>query len=261
MKNTIKTILLFFTAALVLTSCSSDDKNPPKSGFSLSQEEIIQWDAVEVTDNSSGAVSVEYTVTGGEFTHLGQTIQFLEAKSYTITQTVENEDGEDSSTLTVTVETPDNHYALDGTDVAIGSNAFWYLSSMPGATPYIRVLVEISGQDNPNLLKLLPVAGPDPLEQTYTWSSEGEVGTYEAQMTANYAGFSYDWTTKGNGGDDLKIMLVYEDHNNSDNNIYDIMLPSYTLNWGQFDWATGEIISEGTKEYSLSYRGKIDPVE
>ena len=133
MKHTIKTIFLFFTAALLITSCSSDDPNPPSAGFTLDPSDVVQWDTSLVVDTSTGSdVAPTYTVTGGEFIYLGNTIQFLEAKSYTITQTVENEDGVNSTSQSVVVGTPLNKYTLDGTDVPLTTNAFWFVPSFPG---------------------------------------------------------------------------------------------------------------------------------
>jgi hypothetical protein len=210
MKHTIKTIFLFFTAALLISSCSSDDPNPPTAGFTLDPSDVVQWDTSLVVDTSTGSdAAPTYTVTGGEFIYLGNTIQFLEAKTYTITQTVENEDGVNTSSQTVVVGTPLNKYTLDGTDVPMTTNAFWYLAPWPpGAPRYIRMLIPISGQDNPNLIKLYPIAGTDPLQGTYTWSEDGDIGTYKAEMTQDYAGFSYGWTTNGDTGLDMVINLI-----------------------------------------------------
>lgn len=260
MKHSIKTILLFITAALLITSCSSDDPNPPKAGFTIDPTDLVQWDTTLVTDTSSGSdVAPSYTVSGGEFIYLGNTIQFLEAKTYTITQTVENEDGVNSTSESVVVGTPMNKYTLDGTDVPMTTNAFWYLPPFPpGAERYIRMLIPISGQDNPNLIKLYPTAGPNPLEGTYTWGADREIGTYDAGFTQDYAGFSYGWTTNGDDGVDMEIKLIYTDPLDDDNDIYEITLASYTLNFGDWDFATGEWMSEGTKELAVYYRGKID---
>ncbi|MDH3323222.1 MAG: hypothetical protein OEM04_09545 [Flavobacteriaceae bacterium] len=261
MKTTLKTIFLFFTAAVMLTACSSDDKNPPTAGFSLSDLEPVQWDVVAIASNPTAADEVVYTVSGGAYEMDGNSsIQFLEANEYTVTQTVTNGDGTDMTSLTVQVEAPQNKYALDKTDMMFNTNAYWYDATAMGGTVYIRILAEVSGQDNPNLIKLYPVSGTNPLQGTYSYNASGDVGTYDAGMTANYAGFSYDWTTSGEGGDDLKIELVYEDPNNSENNIYDISLSSYTLNYGNWNFSTYTFVSEGTKSFSVQYRGKIDPV-
>jgi len=246
--------------ALVFTSCSDDDKNPPTAGFTLSNSEPFQWDTSTIANSADAADEVTYAVTGGEYVWVDDaTIQFLEDHSYTITQTAVNGDGTDTSSITVDVAEPNNIYTLDGTEMPMTSNAFWYDASAMGGTIYIRFLADVDGQDNPNLLKLFPESGLDPIQGTYTWDDSGDIGTYDAGMTANYAGFSFDWTTQGDNGDNLKIKLVYEDAN-SDNNIYDITLSSYTLNYGNWDWSIPEFVSEGTKSFSISYRGAIDPI-
>lgn len=258
MKNISKTILLLFLASLILTSCK---KVLPTAEFSLSGSGLVKWDKATITSSASDAEETTYTVTGGTYEFVDETtIQFFEAASYTVKQTVSNEDGDDDFSVTVVVSEPDNEYTLDGAVLPLTANAFWFDATGMGGTIYIRMLADVSGQDNPNLIKLYPVAGPNALQNTYTYSDTGDIGTYDAGMTANYAGFDYDWTTFGNGGQDLIIELIYEDTNNTDNNVYEITLSSYTLNYGQWDFGSGLFISEGTKSFSLSYRGEIDPV-
>jgi hypothetical protein len=267
MKRTMKTMLFFFAAALVMVSCS-EDPNPPVAGFNLSNETPVQWDMATITSTATGATETAYTVTGGTFEmdDATATIQFLEAKTYTIAQTVTNADGTVESSQDVVVTAPDNTYTLEGTEIALGTtdspNAFWF-----GGNPYLRFLADVAGQDNPDLIKLYPVAGPNPLQGTYTsgpvpgWGEIGEIGDYYAGMTQSYVGMSGNgWTTVGEGGSDLVIDLVYEDPTNAENNIYDITLASYTLNYGNYDWVgCGCFAAEGTKSLILSYRGKIDP--
>lgn len=265
MKKTIKTMLFFASAIVLLASCK-EDPNPPVAGFTVSNETLVQWDMTTITSTATGADETSYTVTGGAFEmdEATLTIQFLEAKTYTITQTATNADGTTESTMDLVVTEPDNTYTLEGTEYTIGTtdapNAYWYDASSQGGTIYIRMLGDVDGQDNPNLLKLYPVAGPNPLQATYTWSDSGDIGTYDAGVTANYAGFVYDWTTSGNDGGDLVIELVYEDTADATNNVYDITLSTYDLNWGNWDFASCFcFISEGTKSFSITYRGKIDP--
>lgn len=260
MKHTIKTILLFFTATVLVTSCSDDDKNPPTAGFSLSNMNPVQWDSSTIASSAIAADEISYTVTGGEFVWVdAATIQFLDDNSYTITQTVVNADGTDTSAITVDVAEPDNNYTLDGTELPFTANAFWFDGTAFGGTIYIRMVADVSGQDNPNLIKLFPVAGADPIEGTYTWNADGDIGTYDAGMTANWdGGFGYDWTTNGDDGDNLKIELVYED-NDPNKNIYDITLSSYTLNYGNWNFANFTWESDGTQPLTVSYRGPIDP--
>lgn len=267
MKQTIKTILLLFTMSLIVTSCSdSEDSNPPIAGFTLSSTDLVQWDSAKISNTSTSSIEVEsltYTVSGGAYEiENNASIQFLAAGSYTVTQTIKNADGSASTSVNVNVAAPKNVYNLDGKELPIGTkdrpNFFWFDGTAQGGTLYLRMLGTVSGQTNPNLIKVLPVAGPNPIQANYTWSDSGDIGTYDVGMTANYAGFSYDWTTEGDQGEPLSIKLIYK-ASSSANNIYEITLPSYTLNYGNYNWAAGTFDSDGTKTLSISYRGKIDP--
>lgn len=258
--KTIKSILLVFTAALIFASCSEDPVLvPPTAGFTVSDTAPTQWDEVVLISTAIGADDITYGVTGGNFNKVDATIQFLDAATYTITQTVTNGDGTDETSIEVVVSVPDNTYTLEGTVMDLTSNAFWYDASAMGGTIYIRFLADVAGQTNPNLIKLYPVAGANPLEATYTWSADGEIGTYDAGMTADYAGMSYAWTTSGESGLDLVIELVYEGATAAEN-VYDITLSSYTLSYGQWDFASCFcFIPEGNYSLVVSYRGVIDP--
>ena len=260
--KTMKTILLAFVAAMVMISCS-EDPTPPVAGFSVSSDAAVQWDDVTITSTATGADETTYAVTGGAYVMDDATlsIQFLDAATYTITQTATNVDGSTESMMDVVVTAPDNIYNVAGTEMPLTANAFWYDASAMGGTVYIRMIADIAGQTNTNLIKLYPVAGPNPLEATYTFADDGAIGTYDAGMSYNWdGGFSYDWTTSGESGDDLVISLVYEDPNDATKNVYDITLASYTMNYGQWDFQTCFcFISDGTKSLLVSYRGVIDP--
>ncbi|MEN8247307.1 MAG: hypothetical protein ABFS32_00115 [Bacteroidota bacterium] len=262
-----RAILMMMATVAFLTSCT-EDPTPPSAGFTLSSDFAVQWDMVTVTESATGAESTSYTVSGGayEMDDATLTIQFLDAATYTVTQTATNADGTDEVSVDIVVTAPDNTYTLEGTDYTIGTstnpNAFWYDASAMGGTIYIRMLGDVSGQDNPNLIKLYSVAGPNPIEATYTWSDSGDIGTYDAGMTANYAGMAYDWTSNGTDGGDLVIELVYEDTADATNNVYDITLALYTLNAGSWNFAVSPPTwtTIGDKTLAVSYRGKIDPV-
>ena len=269
MKNTIKTFLLFFMTALVFTSCSDDDKNPPTAGFTLSNSEPFQWDTTTIANSADAADEVSYAVTGGEFVWVDDaTIQFLEDNSYTITQTAVNGDGTDTSSITVDVLEPNNIYTLDGTDMSLTAEPELIPGNPAHGTKDVyKFKADVDGQDFPNHINLSPITGPNPLEGTYTYESTGEViGTYIARVVANYeGGFSpSDWTTDfegSDGGSDLVIDLVYEDVNNPENNIYDISIANYTLSTGYYDFAAGFVFVEEAKRiFSISYRGMILPV-
>ena len=66
MKDTMKTMLLFFAAILVLAGCKEDEKIPPVAGFTLDNETPVQWDKATITSTATGADETSYTITGGK---------------------------------------------------------------------------------------------------------------------------------------------------------------------------------------------------
>ena len=258
MKNYLKTILLFFVATATLISCSSDDKNPPTAGFSLSDDEPIQYDVVTIISNPTAAVDVLYTVEGGAYKMDGtSTIQFLESGSYTVTQTVKNEDGSDTLSMTVEVD-PYNTFSYDGTVTELTEPPFWVAANPDHRIPYdyIRFENPIAGGATVDLFKITPIVELlGTLEGTYTYSTSADDNTYKIAHTHNQEGMNYDWTTYGDGGDDLVITLI-EDKGGVDN-IYDITITSFTLNYGNWDFATFTWVTEGTKTLVFHYRGVI----
>lgn len=268
MKRTIKSILLFFTAALLITSCG-EDPNPPTAGFSMSDMNPTQWGTSTIASSAISADEISYSVSPSTFVWIdAATIQFLEDTNYTITQTVLNEDGEDSSSLTVNVSEPDNKYSIDGTELPIADAPAWIPANEAHETKaLLHFIAEVSGQESPNHIKLSPILGPNALEGTYTYNSDKEtIGTYYTRVIANFAGGVFDpsdWTTDfggENGGSDLVITLVYEDAADANNNVYDFTVTSYTLSTGYFDWSTFSFVEEAERPFTLSYRGVVIPV-
>ena len=264
MKNTIKTILLFFMAAFVLTSCSDDDKNPPTAGFSLSNMDPFQWDTSTIASTADAAEEVSYTVTGGEFVWVdGATIQFLEDHSYTITQTAVNGDGTDTSSLTIDVIEPNNTYKMgfySDENHSVNGNAYWFESFGT-----LQIRFEASGatsQETDNLVKVTPIAGADPIygtgTRTYTWSDSGDIDTYNGAFT-HYpeTGDAWDaaWFTSTAGGG-LEITLVYDAAADGDD-VYDIKMSSTTLE-GYYDPMFS--FNDGEGSLVLTYRGTIDAI-
>ena len=268
MKHTIKTIFLFFTAALLITSCG-EDSNPPTAGFSMSDMNPIQWGKSTIASTAIGADEITYSVSPSSHIWIdAATIQFLEDTSYTITQTVINEDGEDSSSLTVVVTEPDNMYTLDGTDMPLTAEPEWIPGNPAhGTSDVLKFKADVEGQENPNHINLSPVLDvAASIDGTYTYEGSGEnVNTYLARVVADYAGgFNpSEWTTDfegSNGGSDLVIELVYEDPDMPEKNIYDIRIDSYTLSTGWFDFANGFVfVPVSEKSFTITYRGLILP--
>lgn len=258
MKNYLKAILFFFVASVTLISCSSDDKNPPTAGFSLSDDNPIQYDEVTITSNPTAAENVTYAVTGGTFEINGNSsIQFLESGTYTVTQTVTNKDGSDSMDITVEVDQY-NRFILDDQVTEITEAPFWVPANPDHYifNDYIRFENPIAGGATVDLFKITPITGlTDPLEGTYTYSETPDKNTYEIVHTHNQEGFSYDWTTNGKEGADLVIQLI-EDKGGADN-IYDITISSFNLDYGNWDFATFTWVTEGNKTLEFHYRGVI----
>jgi len=147
----------------------------------------------------------------------------------------------------------DNHYMLDGTKYEIDSVMFWYSSPM-GGDPYIRLITNVDGQDNPDLLKLYPNMGLNELPGTYTWDGdEAPAGTYDVGYSADYKGMSYLWTAIGKTGSD-DLMITQDDAG-----IYHIT-GSMILSVGTYDFSTGDFTETGTKDLDLDYTGAITPL-
>ncbi len=258
MKNYLKTILLFFVASAVLISCSDDDVTPPTAGFTLSDSEPTQWDEVTITSTAVEAIDITYTITGGDYELNGNIIEFLEAKNYTITQSVQNTGGADTSTLIVEVD-PYNTFSLDGEDnIEFTKPPFWVAANPAHRilNAYIRFENPIAGGATVDLFKITPITGAtDPLEGTYSFSKTADKGTYKIVHTHNQEGMKYDWTTNGEGGSDLVIKLIKD--NGGADNIYDITITSFTLDYGNWDFATFTWVSEGKKTLVFHYRGVI----
>jgi len=268
MKHTIKAIFLFFAAALLITSCG-EDSNPPTAGFTMSEMEPVQWGTSTIISTAQNVGQISYEVSGGEWQWVdAATIQFLEDNSYTITQIVTNEDGEDATSVTVNVEAPASTYSIDNVDYPVTAAPTWVPANEAHETKaLLHFISEVEGQDEPNHIKLSPILGPNALEGTYTYNSDKEtIGTYYTRVISNFAGGVFDgsdWTTNfagEDGGSDLVIELVYEDTENPDNNAYDFTITSYVLSTGQFDWATFSFVEEAKRSFTLSYRGVVIPV-
>jgi PKD repeat protein len=257
MKNYLKTILFFFVASVALISCSDDDVTPPTAGFTLSDTEPTQWDEVMIISNPIAADAIEYTVSGGDFELTTSSIIFEEKGTYTVTQIVTNEGGSDTTSLTVEVD-PYNTFDLDGKVVEFTEPPFWVAANPAHGimNDYIRFENPIAGGTTVDLFKITPIVGiASPLEGSYTYNVSADEGTYKIVHTHNQEGFKYDWTTNGESGSDLVITLI-EDKGGADN-IYDITITNFNLNYGNWDFATFTWVTEGNKILIFHYRGAI----
>lgn len=246
MKNLMKLLSL-----AVLTALMAGCATLPTTDFSFSPTDVIQYDEVTFTNMSLDADSYAWDFgDGSTSTEMSPTHVFKTAGTFTVKLVATNADGETPLEKTVTVSEHVSTYMLDDTEFTIDADMFWYQSSM-GGDPYIRLLTTVSGQDNPDLLKLYPNKGLGELPNTYTFdNTDYGAGTYDCGYTANYAGFNYDWTAVGKTGSGS---LVIEE---VDTDVYRIT-GDMVLSVGDYNYSTGEFVEESTSDLSLDYIGGI----
>lgn len=246
-------LIMAMAIAAVFTSCK---KTLPTAAFTYAPETPVQYDEVQFTNTSTDATSYLWDFgNGNTFTEANVNITFLDAGDYTVKLTATNEDGNTTTEQTITVGEPDNHYMLEDIKHSITTSFFWY-SSMGNV--YLRLLTDVDGQDNPDLIKLFPNKGLDELPRTYTWLEGGgfmapiptETGTYDLGYTADYAGMTYEWSAVGKtGSGDLVIEEV-------ETGVYRIT-GEMILSVGYYDYATEEFIETSTETLSINYIGPI----
>lgn len=255
MKKRLSLLLSSAVVAVLMTGCA-EDPVLPTAGFTIDPSEITEYDEVSFENTSTDADTYAWDFgDGSTSTETSPTHIYKSAGNFTVTLVATNADGEDESEQSLTVDEHVSSYILDGTSHVIESDLFWY--SFMGSDPYIRLLTPVSGQDNPDLLKLYPLKGLGELPGTYTWETNQDtvdnVSTYDFGYTANYAGMAFDWTSIGKtGSGDLVITEV-------DPGIYKFEMEGI-LSVGNFNWTTGEFEESGTATFSLDYIGGITPL-
>jgi len=244
--------LAALSVVLSIFATSCEKAVLPVADFTYEPTAIVQYDVVTFTSTSENATSYLWDFGGGALTSTEQnpSIKFLSTGDVKVKLTVTNEDGENTIEKTITVAVPDNHYTLDGVKIPITTKFFWFKS-----TPnYLRLLTPITGQTNPDLIKLYPNMGLGELQRTYTYALKpGVEGNYDYGYTGNYVGTTYGWTANSKAGSsNLVIELV-------DTGVYKIT-GTMILSVGTWDFSTGLFTETGTKTLKLSYIGQITPL-
>jgi PKD repeat protein len=253
MKKSNRLVLTALITTALLAGCK-DDPVLPTSEFTFDPTEITVYDEVTFTNASTNADSYAWEFgDGAASTEMNPVHIYKASGTYTVKLVASNADGNTEKTEILTVNDPHNYYTINGTEFTIDSEMFWYQAPQ-GGDPYIRLLTTVSGQDNPDLLKLYPNKGLGDLPNTYTWDSEKPVGTYDAGYTFNYAGMAYDSTALGKTGSGNLVITEL------DAGVY-LFEAEMVLSIGDYDWAgTFEFIETSTADLKLEYIGGITPL-
>ena len=250
MKRSTRLVLLAVIVAAFLAGCKKDPV-PPIADFTFDPTEITIYDSVTFTNASTYADTYSWDFDDGTTsTEMNPTHVYKIVGIYTVILVATNADGDTEITKDITVNDPHNYYTIGMTKYVIDSEMFWHQEPQ-GGDPYIRLLISVSEQDNPDLLKLYPNKGLGDLPNTYTWDSENPVGTYDVGYTFNYAGMPYDSTSIGKtGSGDLVITEL-------DNGVY-LFEAEIVLSIGDYVWGgTYEFIETSTADLKLKYIGGI----
>ena len=250
MKKSIISLLSAAFLAVGLVGC--EDELLPTAGFSYEPAEVTAYQEISFTNTSSDADTYSWDF-GDESTStdMDPTHVYTAAGTYTVKLVATNADGENTYEEDIVVGEWVNSYMIDEVEFIVDSDMFWYQSPM-GGDPYIRLITEVDGQENPDLLKLYPNKGLSELPGTYTWDPENPAGTYDVGYTGGYAGLQYDWTAIGKtGSGDLVISMI--------DNLYRVT-GSFVLSVGTYNYSTGEFTETGTKNLTLDYIGDITPL-
>lgn len=149
-----------------------------------------------------------------------------------------------------------SEYELSGELFSINANMYWANAITSGEVDQIRLMEPIPKSSLFDLIIISPVPGPDSLEGSYIFSKTGDIGTYDLVFVHNFDGEDeYRWLTNGENGEGLVIEL---DGVENGQNIYRLVIPNFTLNYGYWDYLAGKWVSEGQKQFKISYQGPIE---
>lgn len=148
-----------------------------------------------------------------------------------------------------------NEYAIGNEVFEINTNMFWKDAQAGDESDQIRLMEPLTGSSLSDLIVITPVRGPGDLEGTYVYSRTGDIGTYDLVFVhATDGNESFAWFTNGDAGSTLEIEKAGK---HGDQVIYRIVISDFTLNYGFWDYLAGKWISQGQKQFSLSYQGPV----
>lgn len=148
-----------------------------------------------------------------------------------------------------------NEYELDADLFEINTQMYWEFSEEHGGIDQIRLKEPLSGSSLFDVIIISPVPGSNSIEGSYVYSKTEDVGTYDLVfLHSTDAEESIEWYTNGDNGASLEIIYMGKVDGQE---VYRILIPEFTLNYGYWDYLAGKWVSLGLKAFRLSYEGPI----
>ena len=150
----------------------------------------------------------------------------------------------------------ESEFRLDDVLFKIETNMYWQQAGEPGEEDQIRLLQEVSGNGDKDMIVLIPVLGSGSLEGSYIYSKTGDIRTYNAVYVRNIENEnSFEWITNGNFGSPLTIVRAGSENGEP---VYTLKIEEFELNYGFYDFLGDKWVSLGVKNFSFQYQGVIE---
>lgn len=150
----------------------------------------------------------------------------------------------------------ESEFRLDDALYKIDSNLYWHRPDESGEEDQIRLLQEVSGDGENDMIVLIPVLGSGSLEGSYIFSKTGDIRTYNLVYVRDIDNEkSFEWITNGNLGAPLTIIRAGSENGQP---IYTIQIEDFDLNYGFYDFLGDKWVSLGVKKFSFQYQGVIE---
>ncbi|MGI9532421.1 hypothetical protein [Lutimonas sp.] len=153
-------------------------------------------------------------------------------------------------------EAIENEYELDREVFQIQTDMYRVMGDNQGAIQQLRIREPLSNAETFDVIVISPKSSSGSLEGTYVYSQTGDVGTYNLEFVhaLDNRGDS-DWYTSGDDGERLEITYMGKEEGQD---IYRVVISSFTLNYGYWDFLASKWVSSGQKAFKLSYEGIIE---
>ena len=150
----------------------------------------------------------------------------------------------------------ESQYLIDDTLFKIETNLYWERPKESGAEDQIRLLQEVSGNGEKDMIVLVPVLGTGSLEGSYIYSKTGDIRTYNVVYVRNIEDENnFEWITNGNFGNALTIVRAGSENGEP---VYTLKIEDFELNYGFYDFLGDKWVSLGVKKFSFQYQGVIE---